>query len=517
MLLLGSLAGGFGALSFGFSPEWDMLNYHLYNPHALLTGRMSIDVAPAQMQSYLNPLFHVPYYLAFRYLHPGAMVFVTGAVQGSQLLLLGLILRSLVGRRMVLSWMLWLVAALGLCGPIFLNELGATPGDTVLSIFVLGGLLLVLPDVSAQGRAKTRHAIVVCGILLGAAAALKLVIVIYTLALGVSLLLCGPTASRWQLTRHYTAGCVLGFLLAGGGWFAYLWWHYQNPFFPYFNQFFESSWIVESSFRDTRFMPRSALDWLAYPFLWLMEPQRVWEWPFRDVRVVVLYPLLFLTPLAFWRWLGRESPGLRLVLVFLAISYVMWLQVFSIYRYLSILELLAPAVLFALAVVGSGRRRVILTALVLLISSQFLVVYKRLPPLWELRANSPSSLATLPTNAMVIIDDYEPVAFTALWLDDAIPMVRIRANFMNQKLPVSRIHQYAEQRVRDHTGPIFLLQSNKPEDEPLQAADLARVGLAWNGPAACQSVFLEESLQRRTGLLLCSLNRLVEQPVQMAR
>jgi hypothetical protein len=33
----------------GLDSNWDLRNYHLYNPHAWLTGRMAIDIAPAQL------------------------------------------------------------------------------------------------------------------------------------------------------------------------------------------------------------------------------------------------------------------------------------------------------------------------------------------------------------------------------------------------------------------------------------------------------------------------------------
>ena len=51
ILICACLAGGIGALLAGFSPDWDLLNYHLYNPHALLTGRHAIDIAPGQLQT----------------------------------------------------------------------------------------------------------------------------------------------------------------------------------------------------------------------------------------------------------------------------------------------------------------------------------------------------------------------------------------------------------------------------------------------------------------------------------
>ena len=50
-------------LLLGFDANWDLKNYHLYNVHAWFTGRMATDIAPAQLQSWHNPLLDVPLYL----------------------------------------------------------------------------------------------------------------------------------------------------------------------------------------------------------------------------------------------------------------------------------------------------------------------------------------------------------------------------------------------------------------------------------------------------------------------
>src|SRR4051812_35601818 len=61
--LLMPLLFGFLSLALGQDDNWDLRNYHWYNPYALLNGRLQIDMAPAQWQSYFNPLIDVPYYL----------------------------------------------------------------------------------------------------------------------------------------------------------------------------------------------------------------------------------------------------------------------------------------------------------------------------------------------------------------------------------------------------------------------------------------------------------------------
>jgi hypothetical protein len=506
LLVAGALAGGIVALRAGFSPEWDMLNYHLYNPHALLSGRLAIDLAPAQMQTYLNPLFHLPHYLLFRHAPPSVLVFILGCLQGAQLILLWWLARRLLAPGVVPAGGLIVVALLGLGGPVFLSQLGVTQGDTVLSALVLGGLLLALPQAGRQPGFEPAgaRAVALAGLLLGLATALKLVFGSYAAALGVAIGLCTPGTARWTNTLAYAGGAAAGLLLAGGPWFAYLWLEYQSPLFPYFNQLFQSDWTNAVGFRDLRFMPRTAFDWLAYPVVWLLDPRRVWEWGFCDLRPVLLLPAAAFVLLA----VRRRLPGnLALLCVFVMVSYLLWLVTFSIYRYLAVLEMLAPLLLLALVMHWRADRRVVVAALALLLASQALVRYERPDALWSLHSGHASRLAELPDDAMVVIDGYAPVAFVALWLDDGVPLVRVRANFMPQKLPETRIHRVAEQRVRAHAGPVFLLLSPEDLEHPYLRADLTRLGFQWSGPSSCEPVFGDAQLQKRLGLQLCPLRR----------
>ncbi|WP_062605453.1 hypothetical protein [Caballeronia calidae] len=59
-----------------------MRNYHLYNAFAFLHGKLSIDLAPAGMQNYFNPLLKVPFYLMAMPLPAMLVGFVMGVVHG---------------------------------------------------------------------------------------------------------------------------------------------------------------------------------------------------------------------------------------------------------------------------------------------------------------------------------------------------------------------------------------------------------------------------------------------------
>src|SRR5258705_72055 len=46
----------------GGDSNWDLRNYHLYNPFALFNGKYAVDIAPAGPQTYFAPTLDIPYY-----------------------------------------------------------------------------------------------------------------------------------------------------------------------------------------------------------------------------------------------------------------------------------------------------------------------------------------------------------------------------------------------------------------------------------------------------------------------
>jgi hypothetical protein len=63
-VILGSLLAGAAYAWFaGEDTSWDWQNYHEYSAFALINGRFNEDVAPAGIQTFLNPVAYVPAYL----------------------------------------------------------------------------------------------------------------------------------------------------------------------------------------------------------------------------------------------------------------------------------------------------------------------------------------------------------------------------------------------------------------------------------------------------------------------
>lgn len=350
----------FGLLSLclGQDDNWDMKNYHWYNPYALLHERLDVDMAPGQWQSYFNPMIDVPYYALNAVLPAPVVGFVMGGLHGLNFVLLLAIGRCLLRGRGDGMRLPLLLAAAGVCGAGFLSELGNTMGDNLTALPILGSLTLVLRgwDGLASWSGRTARVMLLSGLLMGIGTGLKLTNATYAAALCIALLTV-PVSLRLRLGLAFTQGCavVAGMLLSAGYWWMTMWQHFGNPLFPQFNNIFRSPLAQSFGVIDDQHLPRTAMEALFWPFIFAANPARVSEVPLKMVILPVLYALAIVFAAI---WLGeragrrpapaRVAPRARFLLVFSLVAYLAWLKLFGIYRYLVPLELLAPLVVWIL-------------------------------------------------------------------------------------------------------------------------------------------------------------------------
>ena len=84
------------AFSRGQDVNYDQLNYRYYSAYAFMQDCMDIDAAPAQIfHSYFNPLAFLPFYSAFSWWGVSRRHVLLGAIQGVNLVLVGLIMNSI--------------------------------------------------------------------------------------------------------------------------------------------------------------------------------------------------------------------------------------------------------------------------------------------------------------------------------------------------------------------------------------------------------------------------------------
>lgn len=510
------------ALWTGKDLNWDLLNYHYYNGWAFLHGRSGADIAPAQLQTWFNPLLDVPLAWSIRHLPPLAVGLLYAAVQSLNAgCVRALAKQTLPGSdTAVRDWAAFALGLASLAGAIYRAEAGGGMGDTLASIPLLGSLVLLTRSAPSAATAPawqpySRWA--AAGGLAGAAAGLKLTLLIYVLGFGLATLLLAAPSRRQRLTTLcFFAGAFAGWIVFDGLWRLALWQAYANPLFPLMNQVFRSPFAAALPFSDTRFLPDSAWRAAIYPVVWLFDPNAVSDsGRFVDLRLPLCYVLglAWLATSAVRRDFHRVTAPARFLLSGSLLAYLLWLGLFGIYRYLVVLELLAPLLLAQLlCAFGGVRREQRVHAL-----GFFAIVCLAVLPLAQTRggwrgesyfdARIPAEARSI-EHATVILAGQAPLSFVLPDLPDDWRFVRIASNFQSDATTGTELDRHIDEAVERSSGPLLGLASGSELVQFDRAA--ARLRLARDPAHPCDAIPSAAMLTRpipvfTQPLLLCRL------------
>jgi hypothetical protein len=476
-------------LLLGQDANWDLRNYHLYGPHAWLHGRWAIDVAPAQMQSWHNPLADLPLYLLRD--APGwvGALWLTAPFVAALACLLLMYVR-LAGSAATRGGLvaLALVAATGASA---FSALGTSFNDAFVAAGVLGAGWVLL-----RTRMPGAREWVVAGALLGAAAGLKLTAATYCVALAAAAAVAGPWRGAPVRLAWLALGGLAGFALTFGWWGWTLQGLHGSPVFPYFNDVLHAADAPPLAHGDLRFRPAGWLDVLLVPAYLLGKTQRYSEMVIRDPRLA-----LGLVSGAWLAWKHRAEPAARALSAFFVVGLGLWAMQYGVYRYVLPLELLA-CLFLVLAIARVPRARTTVLVVATLAAAGWTD-----HPNWGRTRFGPdfASVAwpALPRDSMVVTAGWSPVAYAAIGLPDDVPLLSAYNNFM-RPTTCSRMQAQVEARLRDHAGPLFLLREPAGDAEG-EAQLAAAYGLSIGG--ACGTV--ESNLGT---LSLCPLRRAPRPP-----
>jgi hypothetical protein len=468
------LLGGLASLAMGIDVNWDLRNYHFYNPWAWVNGRTFQDYAPAQLQSYYSPFLDLPFFALVSVGLPAAVIsFLMGAPFGIGAYFFARIARIVIDdvgeKRTTLA--ILAAGAIGLTGAAGVSQIGSTMNEWATTSMVLAALFVLLRSQRDNERLTTRAAIG-SGLLLGTAVGLKLTAGLFAVATFVSVLAWARTrrANLRQVVGFSAAGAV-GFLVTYAYWAAVLWSHFRNPFFPYFNGFFKSPFWEPKGLLDQRFLPDTVLHWILLPFRLIRYNRLTTEVPMRDPRLAILclatLAVLALTALRAWRrrqrWIEFVSlhmpASVLLLSVFVTVSYVAWLRMFSIYRYTIPIELIG-SLLLLVAIRSCLAEIAFRNAAIALVCVG--IVRMTEPPSWgriRLRLNPylDVRVAPLPEQSLVLLFGGEPLGYVVPFLGRDSRVVRPESNFTNPAL-TNRFQQEMREIIETHAGPIFQLR-----------------------------------------------------------
>jgi hypothetical protein len=466
----------FSAASFilGGDGTPDFKIYHYYNGYAAISGGRPQDIAAAQLQTYYFPGADALYFCLIQWLNgwPGAakLIFALPNVIAAYLSF------RIAERVIPKDWplrklMAGGVAIYGCIGAATLPTMGTSMSELVAGVFVLVAILSWLSRDTLNGYVAISLAAVSCGIAVG----LKLTCV--PMFIGV---LAGIGASHGRqpgiAARHCLLFGALGALASlsvAGWWWLHIYSELGNPIFPAFNDLFQSEMIDTGRWADNRFKPAGWVMTLFYPVYWAFEPTtRVIELSLRDSRILIglAASLVILGRNAFWL-LARSPFALQKTeVVFLAmfylVSYVLWELLFSVYRYLSVLETLSGVMAIS-AIACIMRRRfsrvAILALAVLLVLSASTTIY----PWWS-RSTSASqfveaAVPAVPADSMILMLDPYAMSYLVPFFPASVRVIGANTNLVRPG-SVGRLQKNIEAAINGHTGPLWGLEN--PRDFP---------------------------------------------------
>jgi hypothetical protein len=504
-LILCSLAVACGAYSVsrGVDLVWDLQNYHLYNPFAAYHDRYMLDVAPAQIQSYFNPLLDYPFYAAIQLFNdrPRLVAFLMGAVQGFNLLAVTMVAWHCLGAIGIVSsgqssglpWgtratLAFVALAIGATGAGTMPLIGSTTGDLTAAVPIMIGVYFLLRGVDAAStspQAAVRD-LMLAGALAGFGIGSKLTMASYGVAMVAALIVLPLRFLSRALLRFAAAG-IVGFLLSGGYHHLRMLWLFGNPLFPMMNHVFKSPLADEAAYMDTRYLPETVFGMASYPFQWAIQNVHgiVSELPFRDIRIALVMSLGLvaiavggLNYLA-GRRVGRILPrSIQALAIFGFVAYVVWALRFSIYRYLLPLEMLSGVfIVLVLGALLAGRA--ILTTLV---ACAALACFVTTAPLeWGHRPFGDKyvevSAPPLPPDTMVILVDSAPVAHVIPFMGADTVWVSVNSNFLRPGLTNLMFKRARDAIFAHDKGRLMVLKTGVESDATvssiLGAFDLA--------------------------------------------
>jgi hypothetical protein len=496
---------GFGGLSLylGKDMMWDLYNYHYYNAYAFLHGRVTFDYAPAQLQSYLNPVLDLPFYVLTCVLPDWGVGFVMGALHGLDFWLIFritvLLLSSYTSlRRGTMYFLSFLCAAAGMFSSMGIGTLGTTTNDLFCSVLVLAALYSLLRYLA---KGSPLWVLMMSGWWLGFAVGAKLTAAMYAPPMALILVL------NWRRLREklkpllaYGMAGAVGLLAPSGYWMSVLYRKFGNPIFPFYNTVFHSDYWLPSDFGHTRFLGHDIKYIILFPYYVLWDPQCTAEVDFFDMRILLgLLLLAVLVAVGMIRFVYRaiagRPPAVRgdekkrvsaapstvgqfvamALAVFFAGSYALWLKEFACWRQMVVLEVLAPTVMLGAWLILLRTPSVaVVAALWCLVP----VLATMRPADWGRGAWSggayfqikPPVVAT-GEDVLAIMIGLEPYSHVVPFCPGNVRFVRIQSNIdffrvapNGTDVVETRLQQEMRQIVREHGGPIYLLAPTKDLD-----------------------------------------------------
>lgn len=332
----------------------DINNYHYYIAWAFFKGRTFQDIAVGVENSYLNPLIEIPAYLLIEHFNDTPIVYqLYHSLYWGMLAFVAYLLvkanfsvDTVKGKVQTFFTMLFILTGFG-----FLVQNGTSSNEIPVILCVMVGLYLIYKELFILKQERWQI-FAFSGVLMGAALGLKLTIIVWCLALGLTLIcFWKKLKTPFKTIGIFALTGFIGFLLTYGWWGWILFKEMGSPMYPYMNNIFHSPYYPQNFLTYNEFFEKNWWNWLIFPFLASFQGrERVTsEAEMFDARLALGWLMLLGLGLLLCHKKGRKyvkitQPTLFLI-IFAVIGYFIWFYVFSIIRYAIPVEMIISLML----------------------------------------------------------------------------------------------------------------------------------------------------------------------------
>ena len=341
------IAGGLISAALKFEITYDLLLYHHYNGFAFINDRLMTDIAPASVATYYNPLLDAVLFLLNDLCKDNTTLycFIAGLPFGLLMFVAFKISRLFFdfktpkGKGCCIACLI--IAATGAATWF---QIGTCSHEIPIAVFVLSALYCLLKDPDEN------KSYLIAGVLLGAAAGLKLTAAIYCVSTGMTLILFYRSLKKPKtFIALLITGGFIGYLITNGFWAIILWKNFENPVFPFWNKIFKSPYYLDINYVDTLHL--DGLEWyhfLFLPFFLILhsryDPVASFQ-ELTDFRLAALFIIAVCSlPFFILKKISLSSLMKKTVL-WLFVSYVVWLVVSANLRFIIPIEIIGAVVL----------------------------------------------------------------------------------------------------------------------------------------------------------------------------
>lgn len=457
LLLAFMILFGLASIHLGQDINWDLRNYHFYNPYAFLHHRFGLDIAPAMMQTYFNPFLDILNYSLITTQKPIIVGFILGAISG----ITAFFVYKITFLFSEKHWLALFSVLIGMTGYAGIVQLGSTTNETKTACLLTIGIYCILK--SLRHTEKPYYWLSVGGFLSGLAVGFKLTAA--TMGLGIIagfIFIQRPSKQHLLAISMLVFSIGLGFLVSNGYWMWTLYQHFQNPLFPFYNNIFHSPYASLNNFKDTHFHPQDIKHYIFLPFYFFEHNTLSTELQMRDPRLGVTFIFIFLFACSRFLDFFRKrknleiSSEIKFILIAFIASYASWLIQFAIYRYAVSLEILSGILISYFISYFFKKYSTQITILVILfLAIQADTTYAnwgRIPFGKSYFTFDPNFVA--PKNSLVILLGGNPLAYTVPFIAPENTVVGVGNNMMSPTNP-NKLQFEENKLINDFNGPIY--------------------------------------------------------------